>query len=147
MLVGDLEAVGRARARAHGHPAAGQGQEPGPGDRARAGVQDQLLRAAEQVSGGLARVLLQQQVAVGVVEVAGGSGAGGVGGQFPVVGPGQGLLPGRQIPGERVPVGVVGVAGGADPEGPVVLEARSGCWAGWCRCRCRCSWWRCRCRR
>jgi hypothetical protein len=113
VLVGELEAVGGPRAGADDLAAAWQGQEPGAGDGAGGGIQDELLGAAEQVQGGLPGVFLEQQVAVGVVDIAGGAGGGGVRSQFPVVSPGQGLLAGRQVAGQGVPVGVVDVRGGA----------------------------------
>ena len=94
MLVGELEVVARRPAGGGGVgagaddlAAAGQGEEPVAGDRPGGGVEGQLL--AGQVEGGCpvlaaaGGVLLQQQRAGGVVDVAGGgcgagAGAGGV---------------------------------------------------------------------
>jgi hypothetical protein len=76
LLVGEFEPVVCPGAGAYSGAAVGQADEPGAGDGAGGGVEDELL--AEDEQGGLAGVFLQQQVAVGVVDVAGGASAGGV---------------------------------------------------------------------
>jgi hypothetical protein len=76
LLVGQLEGVAAAGAGADDFTATWQRDEPGAGDGlAAAGAgQDDLFGAAEQVQGGFGGVFLEQDVAVGVVDVAGGAG-------------------------------------------------------------------------
>jgi hypothetical protein len=106
VLVGDLEreagggAGGGRGTGADGLAAAGQRQGAGAADVPRpgaAGGQRDLLDAAEQVDGGLGGVLGQQQVAIGVVGVGRLAGAGGVGGDLAVVGPGEGLAADQRL--------------------------------------------------
>ncbi len=112
MLVGDLIAVGTAAAGAIGGAAAGQAVVADPGCGLGGCVEADLL--VREVEGGGPGVLLQEQVAVGVInEVAVPAGAAGDPGKLPGIVPGESLRAQPGGAGGHVAGGVVGVAGAA----------------------------------